>query len=52
MRWEEHGARMGERRVAHIVLLGNRKGKSLFARPSLRREIILNWSFKIYDVRT
>jgi hypothetical protein len=47
MRWEGHVARMGKRRGAYIVLLGNRKGKSLFARPSFRREITLNWSFKI-----
>jgi len=51
MRWEGHVARMRERRGACSVLLGNRKGKSLFARPSLGRKIILNWSFKIYDVR-
>jgi len=40
MRWEGHEALTGKRRVAYSVLLGNRKGKSLFARPSLRREII------------
>ena len=42
---------MGERRGVCRVLLGKRKGKRLFARPSLRREIIINWIFKIYDVR-
>ena len=51
MRWEGHVARLEERRGAYSVLLGNRKGKSIFARPSLTREIILNWSFVIYDVR-
>jgi hypothetical protein len=51
MRWERHVARMGERRCAYSVLLENRKGESLFGRPSLRRKIILNWSFTIYNVR-
>jgi hypothetical protein len=38
MRWAEHVARMGEKRTAYKVLVGNLEGRRLFRRHRQRRE--------------
>ena len=38
MRWAGHGARMGEDRGVHSVLVGKREGKRPLGRPRLRWE--------------
>jgi hypothetical protein len=43
MRWAGHGARMGEKRNAYRILVGNPEGKGLLGRPSRRRWIIFKW---------
>jgi hypothetical protein len=36
MRWEGHIARMGEKRTAYMVLVGNAEAKRSVGRPRLR----------------
>jgi hypothetical protein len=38
MRWEEHAARMGEKRGVYKVLVRKPKGKRLLGRPRCRWE--------------
>jgi hypothetical protein len=38
MRWAEHAARMGERRIAYRILMGNPEGKRQLGRPRCRWE--------------
>jgi hypothetical protein len=38
MRWAGHVARMGEKRKAHRILMGNPKGKRLLGRPRRKWE--------------
>jgi len=41
MRWAGHVARMGERRSAYKVLVGESEGKKPFGKPRLRLDIII-----------
>jgi hypothetical protein len=44
LRWAWHAARMGEKRNAYKILVGEPEGKRL-GRP-IRRRIILRWSLE------
>jgi hypothetical protein len=39
MRWEEHVARMGEKRGAYRILVGRPEGRRPLGRPRRRREV-------------
>jgi hypothetical protein len=43
MRWAGHVARMGEKRNAYRILVGNPEGKRPLGRPRRRGRIILKW---------
>jgi hypothetical protein len=46
MRWAGHVARMGERTVAHRILMGNPEGKRPLGDPGLDGRKILRWIFR------
>ena len=46
MRWTEHVARVGDRRVAYRVLFGKPVGKKHFEDLGVNRRIILSWVFR------
>ena len=50
MRWVGHVARVGERRGAYRVLVGNPEVNTPFRRPRRRWEDNLRWIFRKWDV--
>jgi len=50
MRWAGHVARMGQRRGAYGVLVGNPEGKTILEDPSADWRIISRWIFRKWDV--
>ena len=50
MRWVGHVARVGERRGAYRVLVGNPEVNTPFRRPRHRWEDNLRWIFRKWDV--
>jgi len=50
MRWAGHVLCMGERRGVYRVLVGKAEGKRPLGRPRHRREDIVRWIFRKWDV--
>jgi hypothetical protein len=46
MRWAEHVARVGEKRVVHRVLVGKPEGRGHWGDPDVDGRIILRWIFR------
>jgi hypothetical protein len=49
MRWAEHVARMGERRIAYRVLVGNLRERDHLGDPGVDMRIVIRWIFRNWN---
>jgi hypothetical protein len=49
MRWAVNIVRMGEKRIAYMILVGRPEGRHHLGDPGVDGRIILKWIFKEWD---